>query len=51
MARQSQEDKAAEIITLVTEHETATRNLRDRFESDYGMYLLDQSETTLLRGS
>jgi hypothetical protein len=42
MARQSQEDKAAEIITLVTEHETATRNLRDRFESDYGMYLLDQ---------
>ena len=33
---------AADIIDLVTEHEESTRNLRDRFEEDYGLYLLDQ---------
>ena len=33
---------AAEIIKLVSDHEAATQNLRDRFEDDYGLYLLDQ---------
>ena len=33
---------AADIIDLVTEHEESPRNLRDRFEEDYGLYLLDQ---------
>jgi hypothetical protein len=33
---------ASQIIKMVTEHEVATQSLRDRFEEDYGLYLLDQ---------
>lgn len=42
MARPTQESKAAEIIKLVEDHEVATQGRRDRFESDYGLYLLDE---------
>ena len=42
MARQSAESKAAEIISLVNDHEVETQSRRDRFESDYKLYLLDQ---------
>ena len=33
---------ASQIIKMVTEHEAATQSRRDRFEADYGLYLLDQ---------
>ena len=42
MPRKTHADQASEIIALVTDHESATQGLRDRMESDYGLYLLDQ---------